>query len=126
MGTYGRFSGAKNKDNTARVIMHDYQVPTYAASLAIAVKPNVAKTIVRLALTGAITLTVNVGTATTDPAIGDELVLLFTTDGTQRIVTLSTGFASSGTITIGASKSAAISFMFNGSEWQAMGREIKA
>jgi hypothetical protein len=50
----------------------------------------------------------------------------FSTDGTQRIVTFGTGFVSSGTVTIGASKDAVVSGIFDGTNVRITNREIQA
>lgn len=80
----------------------------YAASVALA--PTMEETkIVFDQLTGAMTITSDV----LKPFVTDRLTLSFQTDGSQRIVTLSTGFTTNSTITIGASKEATVSFIFS-------------
>jgi hypothetical protein len=76
-------------------------------------------------LTGALTVTAGVGTSTTPPNVGDKLTFLFATDGTQRIVTPSTGISAVGTITIPASKKASLSMTFDGATWVETGRAIE-
>jgi hypothetical protein len=73
-------------------------------------------------LTGAAT----VNAVVTDQNIGDEAVLLFAADGTQRIVTLGTNILSSGTLTIPASKTASVTLVFDGTNFRCMCREITA
>jgi hypothetical protein len=47
------------------------------------------------------------------PFVGDRLILAFQADGTNRVVTLSTGFTTNSTITVVASKEATAEFMFS-------------
>lgn len=74
-------------------------------------------------LTGALTLN---ATAVTKWVAGDEVVFHFSTDGTQRVVTLGTNILSSGTITIPANKTATARGFFNGTSICITGREISA
>src|SRR3954471_6964217 len=118
MSTSARFTGAANKANTGSGSFNDYQAPAYAASIAIATKAVANKTLVQPGqLTGALSLTIGVGSATTPPMVGDEVKFLFAADGTNRVVTFSTGFATSGTLTVVASKKGTASFMFDGVAW---------
>jgi hypothetical protein len=55
-----------------------------------------------------------------------EVVFHFGTDGTQRIVTFGTGFKSSGTVTIPASKGAVVRAVYNGTDLVVTSREIWA
>lgn len=126
MSTSPRFTGAKNNDNTDRLVKNDYQAPTYAASIAIATSPYAAKTLVAITLAGALTLTIGVGTSTTPPMVGDTVEFLILSDASIRIVTFSTGFGPAGTLTTVASKSVTASFMFNGTAWIETGRAIQA
>jgi hypothetical protein len=127
MSTTVRLNGASNRDNTDAVLLNDFQEKTYAASIALVTRQNYAKTTFRVAqCTGALTLTIGVGTATTDPQVGDTCRILLSSDATGRVVTFSTGFASSGTLTMVASKAACADFIFNGTAWQETGRSIGA
>ena len=126
MATTARFTGAAGKDNTDRIIFNDFQTPTYAASIAIATKVHAANTIVQITLTGALTLTIGVGTSTTAPFIGDRVTFLIKSDASIRVVTFSTGFQPSGTLSTVASKTVSADFMFDGTGWQEMGRAIQA
>jgi hypothetical protein len=122
-----RFSGATNKDNTDRIVKRDYQSPAYATPLAISIKGPACRTLIQPAqLTGALSITIGVGSSTTPPLVGDEVEFLFGADGTNRVVTFSTGFITPGTVTVTASKFAYVSFMFNGTAWQEMSRSITA
>lgn len=127
MSTTVRLSGANNQDNTGANLLHDFQEKAYAASVAITVGVNRARTTVRVAqATGALSLTVNVGTSTTGPMVGDELRILASSDATGRVITFSTGFASAGTLTMVASKKAVANFVFDGTAWVETGRSIGA
>jgi len=54
------------------------------------------------------------------------VTFLFSTDGTQRIVTLGTGFISSGTVTIAANKNAVVDGIFDGTSIRISSREIES
>ena len=117
----------QNKDNTDRMILNDYQAPAYAASIAIATGVGVANTLIQPAqLTGNLSLTIGVGSATTDPQVGDTVKFIFTSDASIRVITFSTGFASAGTLSTVASKKAYAEFVFDGTAWVEMGRAIGA
>lgn len=126
MSTTARFTGLKNKDNTDRVAFNDYQNPTYAASIAIATKPHASNTLVQITLTGALTLTIGVGSATTAPYVGDTVKFLIKSDASIRVVTFSTGFQPAGTLSTVASKTVSAEFTFDGTGWQEAGRAIQA
>jgi hypothetical protein len=125
--TTARFTGAKNADNTGQALSKGFQSVAYGATVALTTKPFDAFTLVQIAqLTGAMTMTAGVGSSTTPPFVGDEMQILFSADATNRIVTFSTGFLTSGTITVTASKTATVKFIFNGSAWQEMSRVVTA
>lgn len=127
MSTSARFPAwAKNIDNTGRKINFDYQNPAYAASIAIATKPQCSKTLVQITLTGALTLTIGVGAASTAPYVGDEVEFLIKSDANIRVVTFSTGFQPAGTLSTVANKTVSARFMFDGTGWQEMNRAIQA
>lgn len=128
MSTSFRFPGTKNTENTLRAAQQDAQdAIAYAASVALATKPNAANTIFRIAqATGALSLTIGVGTSTTAPFVGDTIEILLSSDATGRVVTFSTGFAGAGTLTMIASKKAYIAFIFDGAAWVEQGRSIGA
>lgn len=73
-------------------------------------------------LTGAMTINATV----TDMLESSEVVFVFDTDGTQRIVTFGTNFLSSGTVTIPASKGAVVRAIFDGTNIRVYSREIHA
>lgn len=127
MATTSRFSGAKNIDNTGRALRIDTQTLTSASTIACTVKGLAAKTYFTCALSTATpSVTINVGSSTTAPYVGDECVFLLSADGTARVVTFSTGFTSSGTLSVTASKNATITFVFNGTTWQEVSRAVTA
>lgn len=127
MSTSPRFTGSASTDNTDRRIKNGFQNPAYAASIAVTIAETDANTLVQVAqLTGALTITIGVGSADTPPYVGDKVRFMFQTDGTQRIVTFGTGFVSSGTLTIPASKYGSVEAVFNGAKWQVVSREITA
>lgn len=132
MSQVSRFSGLPQDDNTDRVLKNDWQTPAYAATITLAVKGAVAKTIVKPAvLTGALTINVNVvdslsGDAANGPFVGDILQIHLVSDATSRTVTFGTGFLSTGTLAVTTAKFAIISFVFNGTGWMESGRAVSA
>lgn len=73
-------------------------------------------------LTGAMTINATV----TGMLESTEVIFVFDTDGTQRIVTFGTNFLSSGTVTIPASKGAVVRGIFDGTNIRIYAREIHA
>jgi hypothetical protein len=127
MSTSARFTGAAGKDNTDRNTFNDYQAPAFAATIALVIKPNASNTlIVPATLTGIVTFSANVGTATTPPYIGDTINMLLVSDGTSRVVTFGTGFLPTGTLSVTTAKYATISFVFNGTGWLETSRAVSA
>lgn len=119
------FGYASNDDNTGRGWNYDYQAPVYAASLAITTVAR--ETYVQIALTGALTLTAGVGTATTPPKFGDKLIFDFSNDANTRVVTFSTGLSFvTSTLSNTASKLSHIEFQFNGTTWVEVVRSTTA
>ena len=127
MATTNRFLGTKNTDNTGRKILVDTQTLTSASTIACTTKANATKTFFICALSTATpSVTINQGSATTAPYVGDEVRFILSADSTTRVVTFSTGFTSAGTLSVTASKKATISFVFNGTDWQEIGRAVTA
>ena len=127
MATTNRFLGTKNTDNTGRKILVDTQTLTTGATIACTTKENATKTFFICALaTATPSVTIGVGTSTTAPYVGDEVRFILSADATTRVVTFSTGFTSAGTLSVTASKKATISFVFNGTDWQEIGRAVTA
>lgn len=129
MATTARFpviSGAitQGTDNTDRILTNSFQTPAYAAS--IAVVTTAANTLIQVgALTGALSVTVGVGSSTTAPFVGDKMTFLFTA-AADRVVTFSTGTLPTATLTVLAGKTANINFIFNGTAWCETGRAVTA
>jgi hypothetical protein len=118
MATF-RFIAGAGQDKTGRVATYSQSLVAYATPTA--VKPTEFRNLVQVGqLTGALTLTA----ATTLSNIGDTLVFMFSADGTNRVVTFSTGFAVTGTLTVTASKLATASFVFNGTSWVEVSRAV--
>lgn len=95
--------------------------PAYAATLALTPAAGDNRYTVAQ-LTGAMTINIT----TTNMLVGDKTEFVFGADGTNRIVTFGTGMKTSGTMTVVASKFGGISFMYDGTELVAQGREITA
>jgi len=55
-----------------------------------------------------------------------KVFFYFSTDATQRIVTFGTGFVSSGTLTVPASKDAIVMGVYDGTNVRILSREIQA
>jgi hypothetical protein len=132
MSTLSRFpvTNPPSADNTSAVLNNSVISVPYAASIALVTKTANSLVVIGQA-TGALSLTVGVGTAgpVADdvlPFVGDTLQLLLSSDATGRVVTFSTGFAGAGTLTMIASKKASIDFTFDGVAWVETGRSIGA
>lgn len=116
-----RFSNLPNDDNTGRVLTYDFKKPAYASTLS--VTTNASKTFIEPAvLTGAMT----VNAVVTNAQEYDELVVILLSDTTSRTVTFGTNFKTTGTIAPAISKSATISFVFDGTNWLETGRAVMA
>lgn len=117
MATSPRFTPGVNQDNTYRAVTQDYQSPAYAGTIAITTTQQV--TLIKVGtLTGALSLTINTGDGVDTPFVGDTAQFLFAADALgAHVVTFSTGFASSGTLSVAASKYASAQFIFNGTVW---------
>ncbi len=72
-------------------------------------------------LTGAMTINANVSGLWQF----QQVFIHFATDGTERIVTFGTGFVSSGTLTIAASKDATVQCVFDGVNLKVVSREVQ-
>jgi hypothetical protein len=107
---YNRIPGTTNKD---AILSRENLVVAYAAAIALATTAEVTK--IFIALTGALALTANVAKAFK----GDELIVVFSADGSGRTVTPGAGFGSltAATIVCAANKQASISFIFDGTNW---------
>jgi hypothetical protein len=110
--TTPRFGTAANQDNTGRMLTWGYKSKAYQAVDTI--KSRVYDYTYKVGtLTGALTLKAVV----TGNYLGDRLNILFTDDGSGRVITFSTGFSSGGTLTMQASSKATVYFVFNGVGW---------
>lgn len=110
--TTPRFGTTPSKDNTGRVLTYGYLAPDYAATYTVVC--NAYETTMKMGtLTGAVTLTATV----TKCHVTDKLSMVFAADGTNRVVTFSTGFASGGNITVNANTKMTVNFVFNGVGW---------
>lgn len=125
-----RFTGKPNEENTERAIKRGFLAPAFAATIALAAAGfsaiNAHHLVVPAVLSGAVTFTAPVGSATTGPYVGDTIEFLLTPDGTTRVVTFGTGFAPNGTLSVTTAKYASISFVFNGTAWIEKGRTVTA
>lgn len=72
-------------------------------------------------LTGAMTIN-----ATTTGSQFDRITFHFSADGTNRVVTFGTGFVSSGTVTVTASKDATVVGVYDGTNIKIFAREVGA
>jgi len=116
-----RFGITPSDDNTGRVITYSYYNPAYASTIAVA--PNASSTsYIVQQLTGALTLTASTGAAL--PL--DKITFVFSSDSTNRVVTFGTGFSSSGTLTVTASKKATASFVYDGTSFVELSRTVTA
>lgn len=114
-----RFGTGAGDDNTGRTITQSYKAVPYAASVAL--RPNTQLTTV---VVGQLAGNISITTTNTQSYIGDIMRICFSADGTNRVVTFSTGFQSAGTVTVTASKYATVSFIFNGSTWIELSRTV--
>ncbi len=98
------------------------QAPVYAATSALTLV-GVSENRVKYAqLTGAMTINADVS----ELELFDKVVIMVETDATQRIVTLGTGFESSGTVTVPANQFATVVGYFDGTAVRICTREISA
>lgn len=111
VSTAQRFGTPPGDDNTGRVLTYAYSAPSYTATLT--VNPNAYETIVRDTLTGAQTVIAKV----TRAKVGDKLRFIFVADGSNRIVTFSTGFSTTAAYTVTASQVYEVDFAYSGFYW---------
>lgn len=124
MATTTRVPVGANQDNTARQDTKDYKTPAYAATINLVTRQ---KTTVFQpgTLTGALTLNVGVGGATSAPFVDDVLKCIFLSDGTGRTVTLGTGLVgTAATLALTASKKGYLEFVFDGVAWIETSRSV--
>jgi hypothetical protein len=102
-----------NQDITGRTITQDYQTPAYGATIAVTFAEQTT-TLKFAQLTGATTINLDA----TNPLIGDNCTMLFSADGTNRVITWGTGCkADATTLTVTASKFAIVYGTFDGTQW---------
>ena len=107
-----RYSVVPGTDNTYLMTTKENKAITYAATVALG--PTQEQTNYDFnQLTGAMTITAGITKAYT----GDRMTCLFHANGSNRIVTFSTGFSANGTLTVVASTYASVTFTFNGVAW---------
>lgn len=95
--------------------------PAYAATLEVTDQFATLHLVTPAQLTGVLTMN---ATAVTKWLVGDEVIFHFSTDASIRVVTFGTNILSSGTVTIGASKTATCRGFFNGTSICITSREI--
>lgn len=126
MSTTPRVTPGANQDITGRVDTNDYKNPAYAATISLVCRQK--RTVFQPGqLTGALTLNVSVGSASTAPFVGDELRCMFAGDASARTVTFGTGLTvSATTLALSAGKKGFIEFVFDGTAWIETSRVIHA
>ena len=126
MSTSPRNPVGVNQDITGRVDTNDYKTPAYAATINITTRQK--RTLVQPGqLTGALTVNVGVGSASSAPFVGDELKFMFAGDASARTVTFGTGLTvASATLALSAGKKGYIEFIFDGAAWIEVSRVIHA
>lgn len=109
------------KDNTGRNITYEYYTPAYVASDTLA--PKASHTFYKFAtLSGARSIAVNV----LKSYQFDELTMVFTSDGTGRVITFAAGITPyTTTLTLIASKQATVHFIFDGATYVEVSRTIQ-
>jgi len=108
--------GASEVKNEVLFPFTEKQAPAYAATLAVAVK-QMQTFLQPEQLTGAATVNLTIDAQVTP---GATLHLKLSADGTNRAVTLGTGFAGLATVTVKASTTACVSFVYDGSAFVPM------
>jgi hypothetical protein len=107
-----RYDIVPGSDNTYSLAHKEIKKITYASSKTLA--PTTEETTYDFTqLTGAMTVLVTVTPCYT----ADIMTCLFHADGSDRVVTFSTGFSAAGTLTVPASTYTAVKFTFNGAAW---------
>lgn len=116
-----RFSSASENNSFAGQGILAY-VQAYAATVALVLKAAYKQHVCFAQLTGALTINATV----TGLKQFDEVVLHFSADGTNRVVTFGTNFISTGTLTVTASKDATWTGVFDGVNIKEVSRAIGA
>jgi hypothetical protein len=95
------------------VIVQDYQNPAYASTLNLVTGVNTEETIVNIALTGNLTLTLG----TLNPMIGDICKFYYTGGNAVYSITYSTGFAATAREDVAVNGYLISIFEYNGTAW---------
>lgn len=119
--TVSRFSNALEENSFDGKGIKAFE-QAYAATSALTLVDAFEQHVCYAQLTGAMTINATVSALKQFSKVYFHLG----TDGTQRIVTLGTGFQASGTVTIPANKSAILQGVFNGTTIDIVSREIHA
>lgn len=117
--------GSPNQDKTSRILTNALQTPAFAATLNLVTTEFY--TMVQVGtLTGAMTINVGVGSASSAPYAGDELQLFFlNASGSTQTVTLGTGvLVTAATLAVPTGKTGNITLVFNGTSWVEIARSI--
>lgn len=121
-----RYGVVPGQDNKYAVPHKEIQNPDYAATLNIApLSPDSEEIFVDVKqLTGAMTLTADVDV----PFAGDKMRVALHADGTNRVVTLGTGFVTNSTVTVVANKEAMLQFVFSATsqKWVEVSRFVQS
>lgn len=113
-----RYSVIPGSNNKYAIPYKEIKAVAYAST--INVIPTQEETTYNIGqLTGSLTMTSSVSVCYT----GDRMTCLFSADGSDRVVTFSTGFSSNGTLTILANTSTEVGFLFNGTAWDEITRQ---
>ncbi len=113
-----RYDVVPGLDNTYSLAHKEIKAIPYAATKTVA--PTMEETVYNFAtLSGAITISATITPCYT----GDKMVCLFNANGSDRVVTFSTGFSAAGTLTVPASSYTSVMFVFNGVAWFELSRQ---
>lgn len=94
----------------------------YAATIALTPVASFRQYVSFAQLTGALTINFTV----TNLTMFDEVILMFSSDGTGRVITFGTNSNSAGTLTMVANKDAVATFIFDGTALREHSRSIGA
>lgn len=116
-----RIGALKTGDSTGGGLVYKASAPAYTATLALTPDAYHTEYLVGQ-LTGAMTINITESEAKTN----DKILFIFSADGTNRVVTFGTNLASSGTLTVTASKKASALFVYDGSDFVEVSRTVTA
>lgn len=113
------FIGPPEAETTDRKVKFPIGVSLTSLNAAtINLVPTYAKTVVKQAVAGTMTINADVAGA----HIGDEMYVELANDGTARTVTFGTGFIAASTVVGTINKTIVVSFYFNGTVFQERAR----